>query len=458
MSKFIYPYPSNIDLSEHKSENPKISFYGLPKDVKFCRTCVISNQRPSSDYEHKNNGKGRKKTIGFDKDNICDACRACGIKPTIDWKNREEQLRSLCDKHRRKDGRYDCLVPGSGGIDSFMTAHLLKYKYGMNPLTCTWSPHIYTDWGWKNFQLWIKAGFDNILFTPNGKVHRLITRLAVENLFHPFQPFILGQKNVAPKIAEKYNIPLIFYGESEAEYGNPIAESKSAERDWKYFTHSDDSEIYLGGASLSQLKELGLKQNDWESYLPINPNLLHEKNIQVHYLGYYERWHPQSAYYYAVEKGGFKCSPERNNGTYSTYKSLDDKMDDLHWHTTYIKFGIGRATYDAAQELRNGDLTRQEAIALISKYDGEYPKRWANEIFEYLSITKDDFPIAHKAFERNIFDQKYYDDLCNKFRSPHLWYLNSSNEWNLRHKIEHHNNKDDAYDALEWEGNIKKNL
>ena len=62
MSKFIYPYPSNIDLSEHKSENPKISFYGLPKDVKFCRTCVISNQRPSSDYEHKNTGKGRKKT------------------------------------------------------------------------------------------------------------------------------------------------------------------------------------------------------------------------------------------------------------------------------------------------------------------------------------------------------------------------------------------------------------
>ena len=80
----------------------------------------------------------------------------------------------------------------------------------MHPLTCTWSPHIYTDWGWKNLQLWIKAGFDNILFTPNGKVHRLITRLAVENLFHPFQPFILGQKNVAPKIAEKYDIPLIF--------------------------------------------------------------------------------------------------------------------------------------------------------------------------------------------------------------------------------------------------------
>ena len=76
MSKFLYQYPSNLDLSEHKSANPQESFYGLPKQVKFCKTCVISNQRPSSDFEHKNDGKGKKKTIGFNKNNICDACLA----------------------------------------------------------------------------------------------------------------------------------------------------------------------------------------------------------------------------------------------------------------------------------------------------------------------------------------------------------------------------------------------
>ena len=262
-----------------------------------------------------------------------------------------------------------------------------------------WAPHIYTDWGWKNHQSWIKAGFDNILFTPNGKVHRLITRLAVENLFHPFQPFILGQKNLAPKIAEQYDIPLIFYGESESEYGNPISESKSAQRDWEYFSNSDDSKIYLGGSSLSQLKELGLEPIDWEPYLPINPNKLIEKKIQVHYLGYYERWHPQGAYYYSVENGGFQCAPERTMGTYSTYDSIDDRIDDFHYHTTWIKFGIGRATYDSSQEVRNGDLTRQEAIALIHKYDGEYPSRWDDEIFQYLSINSIEFPTASKLFE-----------------------------------------------------------
>lgn len=122
-------------------------------------------------------------------------------------------------------------MPGSGGKDSFYAAHILKYKYGMHPLTVTWAPHIYTPWGWDNMQAWIHAGFDNYLCTPNGMTHRLLTRLATENLFHPFQPFILGQKQLAPKMAAKFGIPLVFYGENEAEFGNPIADNNSALRD-----------------------------------------------------------------------------------------------------------------------------------------------------------------------------------------------------------------------------------
>ena len=108
-------------------------------------------------------------------------------------------MTTLCDRYRRNDGHYDCLVPGSGGKDSFYAAHKLKYEFGMNPLTVTWAPHIYTDWGWQNFQAWIHAGFDNYLFTPNGRVHRLLTRLAMEKLFHPFQPFIMGQMYFPPR-------------------------------------------------------------------------------------------------------------------------------------------------------------------------------------------------------------------------------------------------------------------
>lgn len=134
-------------------------------------------------------------------------------KKKVDWEERERGLRDLCDRYRRKDGRYDVLIPGSGGKDSFFASHILKHEYDMNPLTVTWAPHMYTDVGWRNMVHWLKAGFDNILVTPNPKVHAILTRLAFVNLVNPFQPFIIGQKNVAPKVAAQHDLELVMYGE-----------------------------------------------------------------------------------------------------------------------------------------------------------------------------------------------------------------------------------------------------
>src|SRR5262249_32794915 len=241
-----HPSKRGPDLGRFSATiNDPDALYGLPKEVKFCRICVISNQRPNSAVEFKHTRQSEKATIRFDDYGICDACRLAEQKKgTIDWSERERRLRDLCDRFRSKDGSYDCIVPGSGGKDSFYAAHVLRYRYGMHPLTVTWAPHIYTDWGWKNQQAWIHAGFDNILCTPNGRVHRLLTRLAVDNLFHPFQPFIIGQKALAPKMAVLHKIPLVFYGENEAEYGNPTADNTTAKRDWSYFTAADPSKIF----------------------------------------------------------------------------------------------------------------------------------------------------------------------------------------------------------------------
>lgn len=410
--------------------------YGLPRDVKFCSRCVISNQRPNSAIEYQHKGTTKKETINFDDENVCDACRLAERKnQTISWEERDKALQELCDRHRKNDGSYDCLVPGSGGKDSFYAAHVLKHKYGMHPLTVTWAPHIYTDWGWKNFNSWIHAGFDNYLCTPDGRIHRLLTRLAVENIFHPFQAFMFGQKSLAPKLALRFNIPLIFYGENEAEYGNPIASSDSAKRDWSYFTADDKSKVYLGGVSVDELiQDYGVDLCELNAYLPADPAAIEKQNVEVHYLGYYLKWHPQSCYYYSVEHGGFEPSPERTPGTYSKYNSIDDRIDDFHYYTTFIKFGIGRATYDAAQEIRSGDITREEGVALVKKFDGEYPERFSEEIMRYLSIPEKQFPTASKKFETPIMTREYFDDLSDQFRSPHLWTRNNG-KWELRHTV-----------------------
>ena len=401
------------------------TLWGLPVEVKFCRRCVFSNQRPLSTNEYDHTSASVKETLDFDEEGVCRACRQMdAVFDQIDWDKRERELLQLLDRYRRNDGRYDVLVPGSGGKDSAMAAHMLKYKYGMHPLTVTWAPHLYTDIGWKNFQNWIhEGGFDNYLFTPNGRVHRLLTRLAVLNLLHPFQPFILGQKTFAPKMALKFGINLIFYGEMPGQYGERISVNDakfgdSARASGFQLRFSEVPKLHLGGVSVSELQaKHGLSMADLIPYLPADGRELQAAGIEFRYLGYYRKWVPQEAYYYAVENTGFQANPERTEGTYSKYNSLDDKIDGFHYWTTFVKFGIGRATYDASQEIRNRHITREEGVALVRKFDGEFPKKYFKEILDYLSLTEEEF-LAN----------------ADRFRSPHLW-QRVAGGWKLRHQV-----------------------
>jgi N-acetyl sugar amidotransferase len=401
------------------SKKPEV-FYGLPSEIKFCTRCVISNQRPSSVIEFKNTGAEPKPTIEFDEHGVCSACHFADKKDhEIDWEAREHELKVLCEKYRSRNGSYDCVIPGSGGKDSVFTTHILKYRYGMNPLTVTWSPHKYTQIGWQNFQSWINAGFDNILYSPNGKVHRLLTRLAFENLCHPFQPFIIGQRLIGPRFAARMGIPLIFYGENQAEYGNNIKENDRPTMDTAFYSQTPNlADLYLGGVSARDLIDKhGVRATDLNPYMPVEGSLLQNIGAEVHYLGYYLKWDPQENYYYCAEHTDFQANPERTQGSYSKYSSIDDQIDPLHYFTTYIKFGIGRATYDAAQEVRTHKITREEAVALVQRFDHEFPSTYFPMILEYMGITEERFW-----------------EVINKARSPHLW-SKENGEWMLRHKI-----------------------
>ena len=401
------------------SEANEFGKYGLPLEVKFCKKCTMSNQRPSSSVEFKNVKGEKKRPLTFDDLGICDACNFSEKKKHIDWADRDHMLRDLCDQFRRSDGRYDVVVPGSGGKDSVMAAHLLKYEYGMNPILVTWPPAIYTDIGSYNFNRWLETGFANYTYHQNRRVHRILTQQAYINLCHPFQPFILGQKNLAPKMSVLLDIPLVIFGENEAEYGNAIADNEKPTRDPKYYSADGRIEdLFLGGVSARELMErYKFTIADLEAYLPIDPNKLEEVGTEVHYLGYYRRWHPQETYYFSVENSGFMPNWHRTEGSYSKYSSLDDKIDWLHYYTAHVKFGLGRATYDSAQEIRNGDITRDEAIALIRRYDGEYPHQYLKSCLDYMDITEQQF-----------------HDVIDEARTPHLWKL-VGNDWKLKQPI-----------------------
>lgn len=380
--------------------NNVAAYYGLPEKVVFCRQCVTSNQRPR---------------IQFDERGVCNACNYAYKKAhVIDWAERERQLRDLLDSHRSRDGRYDVVVPCSGGKDSVAVAHRLKYQYGMHPLTVTWAPHIYTEIGWNNLQQFIHSGFDNILGTPNGRVHRTLTRLSFELLGDPFQPFIFGQQTFPFRIAVNYKIPLVFYGENgEAEYGGS---SKNEDKPGNPI--EDFKRYYFSGLLAEEFVKYGISKEDLQPYQMPSYEAMKNVGVEMHWFGYYHKWVPQENYYYAAEHCGFQANPDgRSEGTYSKYSSLDDRIDGFHFYLSYIKFGMGRATRDASQEIRSGHITREEGVALVRRFDGEFPKKWFKEFLDYIAMTPERF-----------------HEVIDSFRSPHLW-RRIDDQWCLEHIV-----------------------
>lgn len=382
----------------------------VPKEVRFCKRCAISNQRPR---------------IVFDDKGVCGACNfADEKKGKIDWSAREKELVKLLDSHRRSDGKWDCIISCSGGKDASYVAHQLKTRYGMHPLTVTWAPLLYTDVGLENFQNFVKSGFFNLQGHANGALNRKLARLGFEEVGDPFLPFIYGQMCFSFHMALKFGISLVFYGENgEAEYGgNPKNNHRS------HMPIDDWADAYWKGTTIDDLLKHGLKTTDYITredaaspdllfYRPPDIDALKKAGIQMHWYSYYHKWVPQENYYYSAENTGFKANPERSEGTYSKYASLDDKMDGIHYYMGYIKFGIGRATSDTSHEIRDGHLTREEAVALVRRYDGEFPKKHFKECLSYLGITEERF--WH---------------VVDSFRPPHLW-AKVDGKWVLKHQV-----------------------
>ena len=383
--------------------------WDLPQEVQFCTRCVMSNQRPR---------------IKFDEEGVCSACRYAEKKAqkTIDFDERKLRVEQLMDHHRSKDGAYDVVVPCSGGKDSSMIAHRLKHEYGMHPLSVTFSPPVYSEIGWRNLRRFIDAGFDHILITPSGTLHRPLTKLGMTILGDHNEIFDRGQMSGPIRIAYQYGIRLVMYGENgEIEYGGDPRLEDCPGMPW-----SDYERIYYS-MELDELVQIGVEDGYFTE--PIEERSLdvyrlppikeiQEMGLEFHWFAFYHPWVPQEHYYYAAKHTGFEANPEgRTEGTYSKYAQLDDLTDSFLYYMMFIKFGFGRATSDAAHEVRDGHIEMEEAVALVRRYDGEFPDRHFAEFLDYVDLTEGEFW-----------------DVVDRFRLPHIW-KKENGEWVLRHQV-----------------------
>lgn len=385
----------------------------LPKEVKWCKNCTVSNQRPR---------------IIFDKNGICSACNNKDYKNSINWEAREKELLKLLDTHRSKNGNWDVIVPSSGGKDSGYVAHILKYKYNMNPILVTWSPLKYTEIGFKNFINLNNSGFQNIKCTQDGILNSKLSRLCFEEFGDAFHTFVLGQVYFPVHIALMLNIKLIFFGENgELEYaGDPKSKDKP------HNDYLDDSKWisgYLKGTPINELikygiseknymKGLNIKKSDLTFYNPPSEKEMRKKNISKQYfMNYFIKWHPQENFYYCAQNTGLLPNPDRSEGTYSKYASLDDKFDGFHYYMRYIKLGLGRCVEDTSHEIRDGHITREEGIDLVKRYDGEFPNKYFKEFLDYLEIKENTFW-----------------EVVDSWRLEHIW-QKKNGKWSLKKPI-----------------------
>lgn len=393
--------------------NLDTQYDGLPTKVRFCRNCVVSNQRPRTE---------------FDERGVCSACQWAHEKDhAVDWKRREDELVALLDRHRSKDGSFDVVVPGSGGKDSAFVAHQLKTRYGMHPLSCTWAPFEYIPIGFRNLQSFTRSGFSNVLGTPDGLVHRKLSKLCFIYIGDAWQPFTYGQKAWAFHVASRFDVGLIFYGENgELEYGGSTKYKNSPREgpeEWEreYFRGTSVDRMVEQGVADGLLAPDAIPPEKREWYKAPHPDEIRKKGIEMHWYSYYHNWTPQENFYYAATHMGFETNDfGRSEGTYTKYASLDDKLDGFHWYLAFMKFGMGRASRDAQQDIRRHHITRDEGVALVKRYDGEFPKRFFPWFLEYVDVT-----------------EEHFWSVMDKYRSLSNAWERREGEWRLAHAVWH---------------------
>jgi hypothetical protein len=208
---------------------------------------------------------------------------------------------------------------------------------------------------------------------------------------------------------------------SSAEYCRDIKNAFKPTRDYKL----DYNKHYFSGLEPVALVKYGVSENDLKPYMPPSNEVLEKNETEIHFYGYYKKWVPQENYYYCVDNTGFEANPVRNEGTYSKYASLDDKIDGFQYYLAYIKFGLGRCTSDAAHEIREGHITREEGIVLINKFDGEFPEKYFKTFLEYCDII-----------------EEFFWEVVESWRSDHLWIKETYGDWKLRHTVNKDGNDD----------------
>ncbi len=314
--------------------------------------------------------------IAFDERGVCNGCNSSEEKMHINWEERERVLRARLEaaKEKFKDRAWDCLLPMSGGKDSFFQGYVLTRIYGMRPLAVTFSHNWYSEAGKRNLTRMIETfDLDHIMFTPKrGLVNRL-ARKSIGAIGDSCWHCHAGVGAFVLQVAIKFNVPLIVWGESAAEEGCRLSYQESITRD------VFDEKYFLTMSAVREpdaMTDEHIKARELEPFRHPSAEEYRAAGIEGFHLGDYVFWDEERQTEFIKKEFGWE--EDHVEGTFKRYKSVECVMPGLHDWTKFIKRGYGRASDHASRDVRAGIITREEAFDIIREIDPKRP-----EILDY---------------------------------------------------------------------------
>ena len=360
--------------------------------------------------------------ITFDKNGICSGCRVHMQQETIDWDERRALFETdIVEQYKGTNGaNYDCLIPVSGGKDSYWQIHLIKVVYGMRPLLVTYGENNHTAVGMRNIQR-MRDTFscDHIHFTPSISLLKKMNKIGLVKMGDPDMQAHIGIMTYPIEVAAKYEIPLIIWGEhgfmnlgGMHSYSDMVEwtakfRREHAQHGWDWDDFVDEGE--------------GISERDllWAKYP--SDDVIEKLDMRGIYISNYFGWRQDEHTALMVKKYGFELNDMPFDRTYARDSNLNNIHDNgVHDYMKFVKWGYGRVTDHVSRDIRNGNMTREEGISLIKQYEDVVPgdlTRW----LEYVGM-----------------DRTTFNKTADTFRDPRVWVKNEYGQW-IKDNIWNHN-------------------
>ena len=353
--------------------------------------------------------------IEFSKEGICSACQFSEELFALSdefWLEREKKFRKIIESRLENNlSNYDCIIPVSGGKDSYFQTHTIIEKYKLKPLLVTYHGNNYLPSGdFNRDQMRNVFDADHLVFGPSVDVLKKLNIIGFEKIGDMNWHAHCGIMTYPIKVAVQQNIPLIFWGETAWDISGMFSINDTVE-----FSAQLRHEHAIRGYEWYDIvedNEFGLKEKDltWAKY-PSDKEIL-ENKIRGLYIGNFFKWEPYTQTQIVKEKYGWLENPEPFERTYRKISNLDDRYENgIHDYLKFIKFGYGRASDHASKDIRAGLISRDEGIDLVKQYDSVVP----SDVYHWLQYVD--------------YDEEKFWRVADSFRSRYVWKIRNKQWW-----------------------------